>query len=301
MTHIAINAVNDRLSLPRGVVRAVAGLPEGAPIVILVHGFKFSPTTRRARFDPHQHILSLTPRARCWKAMSWPRHLGFGADPSTGLCIAFGWQARGSIWSAWRRGAATADALARLLTRLRRISPNPIHVMAHSLGAHVVLSALPKLAPTAAPRRVILLAGAAFGYQARAALSSPAGRVAEFVNVSSRENDLFDAMFERAIHPLAGHRVLGAGLSGFGFANWVDLEIDAAPMLAHFAALGHPIRGHAKRICHWSAYLRPGLMGFYAALMREPDRLVLGALCPPEVNRLSPRWSRLWLRGPRAT
>ncbi len=71
------------------LANALSELPQKAPIIILLHGYKFSPFHRKN--DPHNHIYSLTPPRRCWKALSWPRHLGFGRGrQNEGLCIAFG-------------------------------------------------------------------------------------------------------------------------------------------------------------------------------------------------------------------
>ena len=64
--------------------------------MMMIHGFRFAPGAR-AQDDPHQHILSFTPFEGCWKAISWPRHLGFGRCPQEGLAIAFGWRALGTI------------------------------------------------------------------------------------------------------------------------------------------------------------------------------------------------------------
>ena len=203
----------------------------------MIHGFRFSPTV--AGQSPHRHILSLAPDPGCWKAMSWPRHLGFGRHRGEGLAIAFGWEARGTLWRAYDEAARAGRALATLLARIAALSPGRrVGVIAHCLGARVVLQALPHL-DRPVLGRAVLLAAAEFRARAAGALATPAGRAAEFVNVTSRENDLFDLLIETLL-PLTRDRTLGLGLPGRP-ANWLDLPLDHAPTLAALAGLGHRI------------------------------------------------------------
>jgi hypothetical protein len=58
----------------------------------------------------------------------------------------------------------------------------------------------------------------------------------------------------------------------------VDLRIDAASTRAALAELGLRIRPPATRICHWSAYMRPGLFAVYRRMLdpaepRFPEEL----------------------------
>ncbi|WP_321362740.1 hypothetical protein [uncultured Celeribacter sp.] len=274
---------------------ALAKTPAGAPIVICVHGYKFSPLV--PEHDPHDHILSLDPGLPCRKALSWPRGLGFGTGRSDeGLCIALGWQARGSIWQAYSEARATGEALARLIWKLDR----PVHVMGHSLGARVILSALPHL-PEGAVRRAILLSAAEFRSTAEHALDSAAGRTAEVLNVTSRENDLFDALFEMALVPdHAPSRSLGAGL-GQLHRGWCDIQIDDTATRAALARLGYDIPAADKKICHWSPYLRAGVFEFYRTALRHPERLPMGLLQEALPATSAPRFSHLLPRRPFAS
>jgi pimeloyl-ACP methyl ester carboxylesterase len=282
MPLVKVNAAGDRPvldgqgDLDDTLARALAKLPEGAPVMVLIHGYKFSPA--RPHSNPHDHILSLTPRPDCWKALSWPRALGFGTGQAKeGLCVAFGWEARGSIWGAWERAAAAGVALADLLARLRAAGGPAAGVIGHSLGARVALSALPGLAPGDIGR-MVLLAAAEFQGTARALAGTPAGRAAEIVNVTSRENALFDRLLEWCVPaPRPGERALGAGLPEAP-RNWLDLTLDAGGTREALAALGHPIPVSDRRICHWSTYLRPGVFDLYAALLRAPEALPLALL-----------------------
>lgn len=288
MPLVRINACGDRPEPVDDLGAALRALPPGAPVVVLVHGYKYAPDD--AARCPHAHVLSLAPRAGS-RAMSWPRHLGFGrGDAGEGLCIAFGWSALGSVWSAHAEAARAGQALAAVIATVGRAQAMPVHLLAHSLGARVALAAFRHL-PEGAVGRAILLAAAETRAEAETALATPAGRKAEIVNVRTRENMVFDLLFRAAIHPhrpLA--RTLGAGL-GRADDRWLDLGIDDAATRAHLAARGFRIPPPARRICHWSAYLRPGLFPLYRALLRDglplaalrPGRSCLGLPEPPMV------------------
>lgn len=276
---------------PAELAQALAQTPRG-PIVLLLHGYKFAPGHGPA--DPHGHILALNPQSDCPRAISWPRHLGFGrGDADEGLCIAFGWPARGTLWQAYRAAAEASAALARLIATLHRLAPDrPVDVVAHSLGARVVLGALPLL-PAGALGRAILIAAAELQRRAEAALASPAGQQAEIFNITSRENDLFDLLLEWLIAPhRIGERALGHGLSA-PHPNWLDLQIDDAHTLTALARFGFRIAPPLRRVCHWSGYLRPGLFPLYRALLRTPQGLPLTHLRAALPDAPAPRWSRL--------
>jgi pimeloyl-ACP methyl ester carboxylesterase len=244
---------------------ALTGLAPGAPVIVLIHGYKFTP--RRAAHNPHTHILSLEPRP-CWKAVSWPRRLGLGAagGPEP-LCIALGWEARGTLWQAYGRAAEAGAGLAELIAAVRAARPGAeVQVLAHSLGARVALAALPHLEPGAMGRAVLLAAAETRG-RAACWLAGPAGRAVEIVNVTSRENAVFDGLLEWLVAPHRwGERALGRGLGGRD-PRWVDLAIDDDRVRAALAALGYAIPAPDRRVCHWSVYLRSGLFDVYRAVL----------------------------------
>ncbi|QQA43711.1 alpha/beta fold hydrolase [Pelagovum pacificum] len=292
---MALLSINGTDSIDRAELGfAVQALPPRAPVVVMIHGFKFCPD--RPQSDPHRHILSLDPAIDCWKAISWPRHLGLGGD--AGLGIAFGWSARGSIWRAWRASSHAARRLSRLLALLYELDPDrPVHLVGHSLGARVALAALPGL-PPGAVQRLILISAALFRAESARLVASPAGRAAEVLNVTGRENALFDILLRLAL-PLAGPTV---GHRGPEQRNWLDLALDRPGNLAAFRALGHRIAPPKARVCHWSGYLRPGVWRFYKALLLTPERLPLDLLrglvdrpeaaTPPETARSPLRLNR---------
>jgi pimeloyl-ACP methyl ester carboxylesterase len=265
------------------LARKLDRLPPGAPVVVMIHGWRYAPGF--AQDCPHGSILSLDPPARDRRAISWPRHLGL--DGQGALGIALGWNAKCDPWRAHVRAGRTGPALAEIARTVWALSARPIQVIAHSMGARVALAALPHSAPGQISR-MILLAAAETRVRAKAALDTPAGRAVEVINVTTRENDLFDAFFEWGVH--FGLRTsIGQGLARQR-PNWRDLWIDQPSALSALAALGHPLADAPRRICHWSPYLRPGTIALYRALIE-------GRLAARDLPRSPPgrRWSRLIL------
>ena len=271
----------------------LALLTPGAPIVVMLHGRGFQPGDRR--HCPHS-LLFGDGHARRGPSgkrfMSWPRRLGLAtARPERGLAIGFGWSSRNALWTAAAQADAAAPELARLITRIRRIDPSrPVDILAHSLGARLALGALARLHPGAVGR-MILLAGAEFRTRACTALDTSAGRAAEVINVTSRENDLFDWMFETAMSPLTARRALGAGLGDL--PNAVDIQIDGAGARAALAELGFRLPEPRHRVCHWSVYLRPGVFRLYRRLLFRRQELDLARLRTALAVPSEPRWMRL--------
>jgi len=272
---------------PAVLAGRLAQLPVRAPVVVMIHGYRFAPGI--AGHCPHGHILSMNPPRGDRKATSWPRHLGLTGG--NGLAIALGWEARGSVQGAYRRAAAAGLALSALVACIRHLDPDrQVDVIGHSLGARVALQALPHARPGDF-RRMILLAAAETRRPARAALDTPAGRCVEIVNVTTRENDLFDFALEWLVG-LGTDTALGQG-TGRALPNWLDLQIDQPETLAVLDRLGYRLPPPPARICHWSPYMRPGIFALYRAMMDGSLPLpVLRAALPVRRDR---RWSRLVL------
>lgn len=299
MTLIPITATQTGLLLghPDGgtpeqtIALALADTPPGAPIVIMVHGKGYCPTDPDR--DPHRLIFAPRPGYGRSRFVSWPRRLGFalpGPRKPLGLCFGFGWQSAGALWQATHSADATADKLARLVHLIRRIDPaRRVDLIGHSLGARVILGAIPLLAANAVDR-VILLAGADFTNRADTALQSPAGQTAEFLNITTRENDLYDFLFERALAPFGGQSALGSGI-GNRAENWLDIQLDNPATDTALRSMGLPLAASQARICHWSVYLRPGVFRFYRALIHDRDRLTLPTLRAALATPPQPRWS----------
>ena len=298
MTILRVDIRGDR-PVPADLSRLDAALdaaPERVPLTLMLHGFRYAPDD--PRHNPHDHILG--PVGGPGRSLSWPRHLGFREGRGPGLAIALGWYARGTIWDAHATSSDAAEAFAWLLTRLHLRSPRRrIVAIGHSLGARVILRALPGV-PPGALSRAVLLSAAAFRAETQAALDSPAGAAAGFVNVTSRENDLFDAMLEMML-PGSASGSIGHGLGTYA-PNWIDLQLDHPEVIRGLARLGFPVGPPARRICHWSAYRRPGVFALYRALLTDPVLMPLELLAEALPTTQEPRWTRLlalpWVNWP---
>lgn len=267
------------------------------PVTVMIHGYKYQPG--HALHCPHSSIFARRPAPGQPRVVSWPRHLGLRGQPGEGLGISFGWQARGSIWQAHRHAAAAGEALAELLADLRRLAPaRPVNLIAHSLGARVALRAIASADPGTV-NRAILLAAAEYAGTARRALETPAALQTQVLNVTSRENDLFDFLSERLIAPDSPgpDHMLGQGAPDL--PNLVTLQLDDPDSLRALRRAGFPIRPPERLVCHWSPYLRPGVFPLYRAVFAGDMALSrLRALLPAET---APRWSRLMPRLPGRT
>lgn len=265
--------------------------PGTGPVIVMIHGFKYQPGHRR--HCPHHTIFDLPMVAAPRSAQTWPQQLGFGTgQPNEGLAIAFGWPARGALWRARRQANSAGRALAQVLTAVKQRAPNRrIHIIAHSLGVELALAALHILPPNTVGR-MISLTGATYQSHVCAALASPAGRTVEFINVTSRENDPFDWMFERLIAPQTrGDQTIGTGLDA---PNAVTVQLDCSVTLDHLARIGVQINPAQRRMSHWSSYTRPGAMCLYDRLLRHPEQLPLSLLAAGLPDQSDPRWSRLF-------
>jgi len=260
------------------------------PAIVLIHGYKYQPG--HPDHCPHKQIFSLDSENSWNRTSGWLRQLGFGTGhPAERLAVAFGWGSRGAIWHVQRQTRSAGLALARTAIALRRQSAQrPVHILAHSLGSELAFEAMHHL-PEGAIDRIIVMTGASYQGRAMAALGTPAGRTAEVINGTSRENDVFDFLFERLIPPVGpDDRAIGNGLTA---SNAVTLQLDCADTLVHLDRLGLPVGPPERRVCHWSAYTRPGILRVYHDLFRHRDALPLNLLRRGLPERSAPRWSRL--------
>lgn len=290
MPVIRINAHHHRP--PGRLLQMARALPPGQPIVAMIHGYRYSPSS--PAHDPHRHILSLEPEPALHRSLSWPRALGFaGGAQDEGLALAIGWEARGRLSDAYARAADAGRGLAGLLSDVAEAADRPVAVICHSLGARVALQSLHHANPGSIGRK-ILLAGAEFRDAAADAIASPAGQRAEIINVTSRENDLFDFGIELWL-ARGRRRALGFGLDRPA-RNWVDLQIDCGQNLKALDMLGFPVEWDPLRLSHWTPYLRRGLFDFYRTALRQPWALPLPMLKTRLPGAPQPRWSRLLAR-----
>jgi pimeloyl-ACP methyl ester carboxylesterase len=256
-------------------------LPAGkAPIVVLVHGYKFHP--ERPDADPHRSLFSLRPEGDRRRIRSWPEGLGFAEDAGeSGLCVGFAWPASAphleSLWRTGRTGFALVydragecgAELAELVALLQELAPGrPVDILAHSLGARVALGALRHLEEP--PGRLVLLGAAEFDSRAREALAgvrTPAPP--QIYNVTARANELFDLMFETfAPRRDWGERAIGMGLQT-ELPSWLDLEFDRADVTDWINERGIALTAPPAGPCHWSFYTRDGALAVYRAILRR--------------------------------
>ncbi|KFE33778.1 alpha/beta fold hydrolase [Thioclava atlantica] len=278
--------------IPAEVIERAKALPEGAPIVVMIHGYGYAAGVEKR--CPHQHILSLEPSYHLHNAISWPRALGFaGSNPADGLGIAFSWYSTGRLTRIYDMAEIAAQRLARLVAAIHAASGRPVAIIAHSMGCRVALRAL-RHSHAGQISRMVLLAAAEFQSRAEEAMASSAGRSCEVINVTSRENDLFDFLFELGVSR-GRERSLGNGLSR-PMRNWLDLQIDSPEVLNALADLGYPIARPERRVCHFSCYMREGLFDLYRMALRQPERLPLPFLAEALPKAQAPRWSRLLAR-----
>ncbi|WP_162798567.1 alpha/beta hydrolase [Sulfitobacter sp. SK012] len=244
------------------------------PAVIMVHGYRHTP------LEPAH-----CPHGRIFRAAHWPAELKLLGD--AGLGVAFGWHARGPLRQVHTEAVARGAEVASLVRLLRKQSPGrPVHIIAHSLGATVALSALHHLKSSMLDR-MVLLSGASHHCLAQAALATPAGRSCDVLNLTSRENDLFDFLFERLI---PGDRAIGQGIDA---PRALTVQIDCASTLAALVGLGFNLGPTSRLICHRSAYARPGVMDLNAAALGLTGALSFGQLRAALPKQSDRRWSRL--------
>lgn len=302
--------------------RVVAHLPAGAPVTVLVHGYRYAPAPRAGAPGscPHDLLyrtddIRISPDERRPGRAAWPRALGYSETGlADGLCVAFGWQGRtdrqtrffrerpGDFARAYRDAEAAGKALARILGHLgRRLPTGSVGVMAHSLGARVALQAMDRR-PDALPGRVLLLGAAEYAGVARTVVEAQDGlghRVAalpEILSVASRANDLYDALFEMLAPPpaLQGDRALGAKGLGRPHPRWMDVQLDHPEVADWLAAQGLELVRLPERVSHWSFYADPAAMAFWRRVLRaEPGWSLAGLRDRGIPETWSPRWSRV--------
>ncbi|PWE33679.1 hypothetical protein DDZ14_03150 [Maritimibacter sp. 55A14] len=276
-----------------GIARTLAQTPPDAPVAVMIHGLKFSPFDGAA--DPHRHIFAIRPDPGCRKARSWPAGMGFSAEGhADGFCIAFGWDAAArnrpaEVGAAYARAAEAGAALSHLLETLAALAPGRrVDALAHSMGCHVLLTAMGALRRPVLGR-AILMGAADYARTAQTALANHAASGAEIFNITSESNAFYDLLFRSFVRPPAhGARTLGCGLPDAP-RRWVDVPIDCPQTLAALGRRGVAIAPPTRRVCHWGFYLRPGIFGLYNAILRQRDGWSAPALRAALTPRAEPQ------------
>jgi len=251
------------------------------PIVIMTHGFSFAPN--HPRHCPHIHILSEKPSTNHFKALAWPSALGLVGEQANGDAIAFGWYARGSIWAAWRTAAKAGIGLGQLIEQIKQFAPHrPIFLMGHSMGARVIAGAFHNVPPRSVTA-AIFLAGAEYQSNLKAALDTPAAQNAHIINMTSRQNWLFDFVFEILVPKKKwADRSIGRGLSD---PRIISCCIDDLNIRKVIKQLGVNLAPAERIFCHWSVYIRSGVFDFYRKLIFDPSTIEhLRLSLPPKTD-----------------
>lgn len=297
LLRITVDESGPRLGCGRRDVSTAlrAALAQSAgPPVVMAHGYKYQPD--HPLHCPHNSIFSPQAKNCGPKLKSWPRQMGLLDPASKTLGIAFAWPARGTLREAHARAETAGQMLAEVLRDIRRLAPRrPATLIAHSLGARVCLTAIRQSRPGTV-HRAVLLAAAEYTHDAARALTSEGGRSVQVLNVTSRENDLYDFLLERLVPaPAPADRMLGHG--GLDLPGLVTLQLDDPQSLDALKRAGFPVAPPQRLICHWSPYTRGGVFPLYAAYLagRLPHAHLRAAL--PDAP--APRWSRLMPRLPR--
>jgi pimeloyl-ACP methyl ester carboxylesterase len=236
-------------------------LPKTAPVAIMLHGYKYRPGDRTD--CPHASLYAAEAQNAIQRSQPWPKRLGIGTADRP--AIGFGWPARGSVWAAWRQAEIAGRALAEVIDALKADAPHrPIRLLGHSMGARVALCALARCGQGHV-HSAILLNAADFTKNALRAQARHAGTSFQMINVTSRENAVFDLLTELCLlAPLQSERALGRGLDG---PHALTLRLDHLDDRSALASLGFAVPPPDRSICHWSTYLRPGTGAIYRALL----------------------------------
>lgn len=246
--------------------------------LIAVHGFMYDPKDQGGSNSPEWFFADMEGIAgREVVGFSWySAPFGFRlAQPvksvfQTAKAWVASWGA-GSLHPyrhAWKLAVKAADDLVALIESVQ----GPVDIVAHSLGARVVLTALPSVSPKV--RRVVFFNGAELSKNARplAALTS-----AQFLNIcvsSDRVLSLLGANFSGdGDAPCLG----SAGLLPPPLANWRDLVIDDPAVQARARARGWRLRGNDPKsfMDHGEAYRFAGNSRLVQAWLDGDDLLDL--------------------------
>lgn len=324
MAIVRVNAASDSTLFAAGntkdcwrivVGQAARLVPRSAPITILLHGYRYSwkSPSRAWRCDPQQTLYHVSQRSEFAEdpalptsaplAGAWPGALGFShGDPTSGLCIPFGWDARKAGLSGFakihRSAADVASGLIRLIEHIGNVAPgHPVDIFAHSLGARLILQAL-TVRPDLPIGRVLLLAPAERRSTALTALErlDSVGSEAQFLHVLARANDIFDGLYELIAPPSGAYRDLPLGAAGLGSppANWLDFQIDSSDARIWLHGLGLRPAPTVSRVSHWVVYTDPAIMTLYRRMLHNRQDWSIDAMMRSGVpTGIDPRWSRL--------
>ena len=290
MAIMGLNSQSGRLFCPGDpatdprlhLAQALRLLPRGAPILIMIHGYKYHP--RDAATDPHRLLFSGRMDGVGKAAISWPLELGFGPlSLEDGLAIGFGWEGRPShkirpkprlksFAHVYGQANRAGGHLARLLGWIGELAPERrVDLIAHSLGARVAFCAISRGA-THNLGRLILMGGAEYASVVdRCFRRLEVTDQLEVFCVRTRQNAFVDFLFESFAPRATPHDfAIGRGYQGPP-QRWLNIRLDDPATLAMLSARGIGIspQSTGKLVDHWGFYQRAGIMRFYRQLLRD--------------------------------
>ena len=264
------------------LAQALRHVPKHAPIVIMIHGYKYHPAYPAN--DPHKLLYSSDPETHSSNSTSWPLGLGFQKlTHEDGLAIGFAWEGKpstkilpkprlSSFAHVYAQANRAGSHLGRLIDWIGELSPGrKIDIIAHSLGARVTFSGLLR-AKNTNMGRIILMGGAEY--------KSVVERYFRHINrspklevfcVRTRRNAFVDFLFETfAPRPHPTDTAIGRGYQG-PRANWMNIRLDDPAMLTMLSTRGIGISPPTsmKLVDHWGFYNRAGILKFYQHLLRH--------------------------------
>lgn len=264
------------------IAQAIQRLPAQAPVVIMIHGFRYAPEAPFS--DPHLTLYSSAANqiGRC--LASWTDGMGFsdtGFDD--GLAVGFGWEAaaHSPSWHPmnmrgfpriYKNAAVAGERLARVCHWINELAPDrTIDLMAHSLGARVALRAVHLHSTNIG--RVILMGAAEYASEADQVMKRlPHPSPLEVFNIRARENVFYDFLFEAlAPRKKRGDIAIGRGYDG-PHHRWLNVATDDASTLQALSVRGVGLGRSQARITHSGFYTRPGMFGFYQSLIRDREK-----------------------------
>jgi len=263
------------------LAQALELAPKSAPIVIMIHGYKYHPGHPNS--NPHKLLFSHS-NTQSTKLTSWPLGLGFEKmTTKDGLAIGFAWEGLprkdirpkpmlSSFAHVYKQANRAGGHLARILKWIHVLAPGrPVDLIAHSLGARVAFSGLSRLS-TRNVDRVILMGGAEYASSLdRYFRHIDRDSDLEVFNITTRQNSFVDFLFE-CFAPRSNPSDFAIGKGYVGpTSNWLNLNLDDTATLNMLATRGIGISRarKLKLVDHWGFYARAGVLRFYQQLLRH--------------------------------
>ena len=311
---------------------AVPELSSEHPVALLVHGFGFDPTDPLSTIchqttNPHGRIFheQRLPhrREKFSRSAGWLLGMGLGEVEDRGkqgLALGLGWYSDplfmdslmqfGAAHYAQAREYAKegAAAAAELLTAIaQRVQPQPLDIVAHGMGAQVVLDALAELSGSGSPAlkrlgRIVFLGGAATCGQAGEVFGALAkqGATPEVYNLVSRRDNTLRVLSESAGEETEGGAMLLGydGWMGTGKPEgWIDLQLDRLELVEWILKnLGLRVSGREPEDTwdHWYYVTHRDNLEFCRRILRRAKGMdaadLLGSDAPLGVSGDRKRW-----------